>query len=292
MKFVFLVLHYKNADITMNCIDSILSTQTGREFEVVIVDNASGNGSLEQLREKYDSFSNIYFVENRENLGYARGNNAGFQFAKKELQADWICLANNDVVFTDTQWITKIVEEYNRKPFYVLGPDIITPDGTHQNPFAASVPDKKAVSKKLFHDRVVYLLLKLGIQRKLKQAMNLQTDARQVDRQTTGEDFHGVLHGSCLVFSPDFIKEFDGFYNGTFLYAEEEILCYILSKLRRPYTYLSTIQVEHRHSMSFKRAIDDEDKRKMTIVKNRIKSYQKFAKIIRSGDKLERYLKG
>lgn len=290
-KFAFLILHYMNADVTRNCIDSIGATMSGGDYSIVVVDNASNNGSYEVLKETYADNDNIHFLANEKNLGYARGNNVGFVYAKHELKAEWICLANNDVVFFDSMWMNKVMELYQKAPYYVLGPDIVTPEGEHQNPFRTTVSNKKTVIKTLVHDEIVYILLKLGLQRKLRSKMNIKDIRADVNWRDSQEDFKGVLHGSCLLFSPDYIKEFEGLYNGTFLYAEEEILCYILQKLGYRYTYYSGVQVTHCHATSFKKSIQDEDKRKMVIVKNRIRSYRKFLKIVFTSKNVERFLK-
>lgn len=291
MKFVFLILHYMNVDVTVKCMDSLLQNISGVAFDIVVVDNASNNGSYEELTGRYKEYENIHFLCNKENLGYARGNNVGFVYAKDVLKADWICLLNNDVFISDTHWMDKIYAQYEKKPFYVLGPDVVTPEGIHQNPFADSVPSKKRVAKKLFHDEVVYMLLKLGIQRKLRSKMKAQPVSNAVDWKQSREEFAGVLHGSCLIFSPDYVKEFDGLYSGTFLYAEEEILCYILHKLGYPYAYCTDLQAVHCHATSFKKSIADEDRRKMVIVKHRIRSYRKFLKIVMDTRHPEKYLK-
>lgn len=292
MKFTFLLLHYKNADVTIRCIDSILTTITDQPYDIVVVDNASENGSYEELKNKYATLDNIHFLHNEENLGYARGNNVGFAYAKNELKADWICLANNDLIFNDSAWIDKIVREYEESKFYVLGPDIVTPEGVHQNPFKMRVSQKKDVIKSLLHDIVVYILLKLGIQRKLRKIISKKKQsATNAEWAKEQKNFRGVLHGSCLVFSPDYVAEFEGLYNGTFLYAEEEILCYLLNRLKYRYVYCNDVQVIHCHSTSFKLSVQDEDKRKTIIVGHRIRSYFKFLKIVCYADDVSIFLK-
>ena len=84
-KFAFLLLHYKNADVTMECINSIMKVEKDEKYDIVVVDNASKNGSIEQLKLEYQDEKNIHFIQNEENLGYARGNNIGFAYAKNVL---------------------------------------------------------------------------------------------------------------------------------------------------------------------------------------------------------------
>lgn len=53
------------------------------KVSIVIVDNASANGTGRELQQLYQGAENIYVILNPENLGFARGNNVGFEFAKK-----------------------------------------------------------------------------------------------------------------------------------------------------------------------------------------------------------------
>ena len=290
MKFVFLILHYKNSDVTIQCVDSIIHCFGTGSFEIVIVDNASNNGSYETLQERFSGKSYIHFLHNEKNLGYAAGNNVGFRYAKKELKADWICLANNDVIFEDSAWIDKVTAYYKTSSYYVLGPDIVTREGVHQNPFRAYTASRINVCKNLIHDIIVYWALKLKLQRKINNNVMSRQELNKQDWAHTDDNFQGVLHGSCLVFSPDYLAEFDGLYGGTFLYCEEEILCYILKKLGYRYVYCSDVQVIHCHATSLKRSVQDEAERKKIIVKHRMQSYQKFLKITLCREDIRRFL--
>lgn len=291
MKFVFLILHYKNDDVTKQCIESLIHCFGTGRMEIVVVDNDSDNGSYEKLLQCYENASYIHFLHNEINLGYAAGNNVGFRYAKNVLKADWICIANNDLIFKDEKWINKATELYENIPYYVLGPDIVTPQGQHQNPFRENVASNSSVFKNLVHDIVVYWALKLKLQRKINHNVKSQKELQKENWKQSDLDFHGVLHGSCLLFSPDYVRTFDGLYGGTFLYCEEEILCYILNKAGCRYIYCSDVQVLHNHSTSFKRLVQNEVERKKIIVKNRMQSYYKFLKISRYRGDIREFLK-
>ena len=279
--FTYLVLHYKNADVTEQCLESLLNLDS-QDSSIVVVDNASNNGSYEALLEKYGENARIHFIKNEENLGYAAGNNVGFRYAKEKLGADWIVLLNNDVVVEQRDFQQKVQEEYGKSAFYLAGPDIVTPEGNSQNPFLMDCPDKKTIRKKLLHDYVVLGLMKVRLQQALKKLLHYDGSIFQPNEIATIEDFHGVLHGSCLIFSPEFIREFNGLYGGTFLYCEEEILCYILNRLNRRYAYLKSLRVIHKHSVSMKREVKDGNRRKMLEISRRIVSYKKFLKIAKT----------
>ena len=89
-----LVSLYKAADYANR--RSIAESGTGTELETWVVDNNSGDGSLQMIREK---FSDVHLIANSENLGFAKANNQ----ALRECTGDYILLLNPDtVVQSDT----------------------------------------------------------------------------------------------------------------------------------------------------------------------------------------------
>jgi GT2 family glycosyltransferase len=70
------------------CLDA-LQRQTYRDFEIILVDNASSDGSPEWVAEHYPA---VRIVRNEDNLGFAAGNNRGFEAARGE----FLVLVNND----------------------------------------------------------------------------------------------------------------------------------------------------------------------------------------------------
>ena len=287
--FAYLILHYKNADITEQCIESLLKHKD--DSHIIVVDNASDNGSYEQLKSHYGNLENIHFLHNDENLGYAAGNNVGFRYGKDVLKAKWIVLLNNDVTIEQENFNKVVLDEYEKNPFYVAGPNIVTPDGNNQNPFRMECMNEKIIRKNLLHDYIVLALMKVRIQQMLKRILRYDGSIFKPNDTETIHDFHGVIHGSCIIFSPDYINEFDGLYNDTFLYCEEEIMCYILNKLGYTYSFLKNVTVTHRHSVTMKREVRDEDKRKMIEIRRRIVSYKKFLKIAKCKEDVGKYLK-
>jgi GT2 family glycosyltransferase len=84
------------------CIDS-LKEQTFRDFETILVDNGSTDGSAEFAEKRYGEF--IRVLRNKENLGFAGGNNIGIQAARGE----YIVLLNNDT-WADPHWLEELVK--------------------------------------------------------------------------------------------------------------------------------------------------------------------------------------
>ncbi len=81
----------------MHWIEACLASVFGQScppLEVVVVDNASGDGTREWLRELAARSATVRLIESAENLGFARGHN----LAIRESAGDYVCLLNQDVV--------------------------------------------------------------------------------------------------------------------------------------------------------------------------------------------------
>jgi GT2 family glycosyltransferase len=88
----------------MCCISSILETGFP-ENQIIIVDNASTDGSVEEVHKSFGPRINL--IRNKDNLGFAEGNNIGVSQAK-ELGARWYFLLNNDTIVSQ-----KVFEEFS-----------------------------------------------------------------------------------------------------------------------------------------------------------------------------------
>jgi len=84
-----LVVSYHVKDLVLDCLGSIYETVTNIPFEVIVVDNASSDGTPEAIREK---FPQCQLIVNERNRGFAFANNQGFEKAKGEI----ILLLNPD----------------------------------------------------------------------------------------------------------------------------------------------------------------------------------------------------
>ena len=67
-----IIVSYNTRDMTLECIDSVLRETTTARYEIIVVDNASADGSAEAIRIKYPT---IRLIETGENIGFARANN-------------------------------------------------------------------------------------------------------------------------------------------------------------------------------------------------------------------------
>ena len=90
---VAIVLNWNGEHDTMACLDSLV-LQRGADFAILLVDNASADGSGARLHALYPG---VHYLQTGSNLGYAGGNNRGIAWALGR-GARWVLIVNNDTV--------------------------------------------------------------------------------------------------------------------------------------------------------------------------------------------------
>jgi len=91
-----IILNWNNFDDTDECLSSLYKADLCGGF-IVLVDNGSQDGLYEKLREKWSYWKAIHWIKNKENLGFAGGNNVGIRYALSK-GAEYVMLLNNDTV--------------------------------------------------------------------------------------------------------------------------------------------------------------------------------------------------
>ena len=96
MRAALIILSFNHVRDTIECLQSIYRTKPAMA-DVIVVDNASANGTVAELRR---AFPDIEIIELQNNIGWAGGNNVGIRVALKR-GYDLVCLMNNDIVVCD-----------------------------------------------------------------------------------------------------------------------------------------------------------------------------------------------
>jgi len=105
-----IVLNYMGRSYLERCIRSILNTDYP-DFEIILVDNGSTDGSVEYVKEKFSFVSTLRIVHNEINLGIAEGFNSGMRNAS----GDYVILQENDIE-VDPDWLKELVKVLEKDP--------------------------------------------------------------------------------------------------------------------------------------------------------------------------------
>lgn len=294
MSISYVILHYKNLNDTIKCIESLLRT-TNNDSNLIVVDNGSGDGSGEKLKKKYQDMPKIKVLLLENNVGFSKGNNAGYTYVKKNYDSDFIVVTNNDVVFYQKNFEETIKKIYAQSQFYVLGPDVYIPrHKDHQNPLFKTPINKQQLINEIkeykyyrknplkFEKRLKIHALKNRLCSKFKVINFLYSTLRGKDVLDYKKRYENVgLQGSCLIFSKKFImKEDKAFEPEPFLYEEETFLFYRCQKKSYKMVYDPSIEIRHEEAASFTNANKDNIQRLKFMLNHHLKAREELLKYL------------
>lgn len=126
MDLSIIVVNYMTYEKTVNTISSIFMYTRGVDYEVILVDNGSkNNDSLKLGKYIKDNNLKVKYIQNKENLGFSKGNNIGI----KKSKGQYIALLNSDTELTENSFNKAVTYLKDNKNVGALGCRLITPDG-------------------------------------------------------------------------------------------------------------------------------------------------------------------
>lgn len=231
MQVSIIIVNYNTKDITENCIASIISQTKDVEYEIILVDNASADGS----KEYFEKRNGIHYIYSNENLGFGRANNLGAEKAKGEL----LFLLNSDTILIENS-IKKMCnffyENENKLNIGVLGCKLID-EKHHIMHSGGYFPTPLSEYLLMFSSYFKF---------KSKEFIIDETKEYQIIEKVTGADMllRKTVFESVSGFSPLF-----------FMYFEETDMQKRISKLKyKNYIYNNT-SIIHLEGISFNKLI-------------------------------------
>jgi GT2 family glycosyltransferase len=112
-----IVLTHDNLAFSRMCLTSVLENTEYPNFELIVVDNASSDGTVEELQNIAGRFPNIKVILNEHNAGFGPGNNQGLAAASGEI----LVLLNNDTV-VPRGWLTRLARHLDDAAIGLIGP--------------------------------------------------------------------------------------------------------------------------------------------------------------------------
>lgn len=280
----FVILHYKNVFDTLECIASIKKFKG--KYSIVVVDN--GTLSMDDKEKILKETPDV--ICNEENLGFAKGNNIGCQYAIRHYHPDFLVVTNNDIIIEQKDFITRVQKCYQKIKFDFMGPQILTDGGESVNPFMAyrTLQEvEQAISKtkkliRIYQSSILSCLLSFYF--RIKYLF-----CHPEHLENGKESLEGVaLHGCFLIFSKKYYETYDDiFYPETFLYHEEEFLEYRRRRDKLISYYDASILVFHKEGASLDFAFQNRDRQKK-VFRNReiLKSLQLLKNVMVKGEKI------
>jgi N-acetylglucosaminyl-diphospho-decaprenol L-rhamnosyltransferase len=221
-----IIVSYRVPDLLDDCLASVYKQTEGIDFEVLVVDNAPGDGSAEIVREKYPQAT---LLEPDDNLGFAGGNN----YAAGRARGRRLLLLNPDTVVLDGA-IQKLHAFAESKPSAgIVGGRTVRADRSLEPTCCWADPGLWPLLCKAVGLNVVLKGSRLFD----REAMGwwARDDDRRVD----------IITGCFLMMSKDVWDELGGFDPRFFMYAEEVDLCWRLRRTGREIWFAHEPEIIH-----------------------------------------------
>ena len=116
-KVSIIIVTYNNLNLTRMCLESIFTKTGYPNYEIIVVDNASTDGTREFLRSQQQERDNVRIILNNQNEGFAAANNKGIRESGGEL----LVLLNNDTIVT-RGWLTGLLRHLKNPETGLVGP--------------------------------------------------------------------------------------------------------------------------------------------------------------------------
>ena len=195
-KVEIIILNWNRFRDTAECLESVFKIRYSN-YSVVVVDNGSDDGSAAEIEKAFDR---VLVIRNKDNLGYAEGNNVGIRQAL-ERGADYIWLLNNDTVVDRDSLIAMVDPAERDRGIGILGSKIYYFDQPEILWFAGATIDwERAISPHIG---------------RLERDIGQYDLEKEVDRVT----------GCSMLVRREVFEEIGMFDENFFLYAEEVDLC-------------------------------------------------------------------
>lgn len=195
-----IILSYNTKDLLRNCIQSLYTHFLNFSFEIIVVDNASQDGSCEMVRKV---FPKVTLVENKENFGFTKGNNIGVQHAK----GTSVLFLNSDTMVQNASIHNMVTFMEKNSHVGIVGGRLQNTDGSEQRAYGT------------FYTllRVCFMLFAGDKGELLASHIN---DTRSVD----------WVSGGCMLVRKSVFEQLHGFDENIFMYMEDMELCYRAKK--------------------------------------------------------------
>jgi GT2 family glycosyltransferase len=219
-----IIVNYNSFTILQNCIESIFKFTLHVNFEIIVIDNNSNEGNIEDVIKKYDD---IVLIKNLKNVGFAAANN----IAAKHAKGKYFLLLNNDTLLTENSILDILDFAESLSGNFILACKLINEDCSHQNSAYKFPLIRLHFAATFFIDKIFHKLNSVN-----KYYINIDKKEPTI--------VNSVI-GAFIFIQKDTFYKLDGFDERFFFYHEDTDLCYRLRKLGGSVYYYPETSIIH-----------------------------------------------
>ena len=248
-----IIVNWNTSDLLRDCLNSVYTETRATSFEILVVDNASSDGSAEMVKRE---FPQAKLTENQENLGFARANNQ----AIKQSSGRFILLLNSDTVVLSGALDKMVAFMKTHRAVSASGPMLLNPDGSLQ-PSIRMSHVSGCIRVFLPGEWLATYPLRILV-RKLGKKETYSPEPRQV----------GGVSGACMMITREAVDKVGLLDEQYFFYAEEVDWFYRLQQLGGVVYFIPEAQIIHHYAQS----INQTDNRSKYLHENKYRFINKY----------------
>jgi N-acetylglucosaminyl-diphospho-decaprenol L-rhamnosyltransferase len=219
-----IIVSWNVADMLVKCLDSILAAPSSLKIEIVVVDSASSDNTVETIKTRYPQ---VKLLPQSENIGYTRSNNVGLKAAEGRN----LLLLNPDTEVIGDALDVMVSYLDSHTDVGIVGPHTLNSDGTTQS------------TKRRFPTMGVGFFEGTWLQPFAPQSLLDRYYASDVEDKST-QDVDWV-QGSALMTRRVVYEEIGGLDEGYVMFSEEVDFCRRAKAAGWRVVYLGTAQITH-----------------------------------------------
>jgi hypothetical protein len=201
-----IIVNWNSTDYLLQCLESVYAHTHETAFEVIVVDNASPDGDVGRVRERYPD---VVVIESAVNLGFAGANNLGFRSARGE----YVVFLNPDTLLIDPAFDLMLRQLRSLPSLGAAGCTLLNEDQSIQTACIQTFPT------------ILNQLLDVDVIRNRFPACPLWNIAPLFAGGTEPSRVE-VISGACVLFKREVFAQVGLFSEEYFMYAEDLDLCY------------------------------------------------------------------
>ena len=224
MQLSVIILNYNVRFFLELCVLSVQNAIQYIDAEIIVIDNKSQDDSCSMMKQR---FPNVKLIENKENSGFPKGNNAGVAVAKGE----YICILNPDTVVAEDTFMKALAFAKKQKNIGIVGVKLIDGTGNFLPESKRGIPTPFVAFTKI-----------TGLYKIFPKTFG-KYYAQHLSENETGQV--EILVGAFMFMKRDLYNEIGGFDENCFMYSDDIDLSYMALKKGKSNYYFHETSVIH-----------------------------------------------
>lgn len=255
-----IIVNYKNYELTIKCINSVIHSLNEIDYEIIVIDNDSPNESFEEIKDSFIQNEKVRAIKNEKNSGFGSANNLGVTLSKGK----YVLFLNPDIIVLKNA-INKMMNLLKQdKEIGLLSGKLLNDDYTIQYSCRRILP------------LIDFLICRTPLSKFISKKKKSEINSIYLMKDYNHNEIREVdwVMGACMLMERSFFENIGGFSEEYFMYFEDVDLCYKVKVNSKKVIYFPEAEMIHLHNQESTKKIN-----KMTLIhlQSMFKFYYKYS---------------